>query len=71
MGCWAIGGPLWYRKDPVGWGAVALAWIWARSPATIPIPGCRTVAQLAENAAALARGPLTRAQLDEIGAILG
>ena len=49
----------------------ALAWTWARSPATIPIPGCRTVAQIEENAAALARGPLTQAQLDEIGAILG
>jgi len=22
MGCWAIGGPLRYRKDPIGWGAV-------------------------------------------------
>ncbi|QKW13198.1 aldo/keto reductase [Verrucosispora sp. NA02020] len=36
----------------------ALGWIWARSDRTIPIPGCRTVAQVEENAAALALGPL-------------
>jgi aryl-alcohol dehydrogenase-like predicted oxidoreductase len=48
----------------------ALAWIWARSPATIPIPGCRTVAQVEENAGALAHGPLTTAQLDQIRTIL-
>ncbi|MFD0746952.1 aldo/keto reductase [Phytohabitans flavus] len=36
----------------------ALGWLWARSPRTIPIPGCRTVAQVEENAAALAKGPL-------------
>nr|WP_091446270.1 aldo/keto reductase [Micromonospora yangpuensis] len=36
----------------------ALGWIWARSGRTIPIPGCRTVAQVEENAAALALGPL-------------
>jgi aryl-alcohol dehydrogenase-like predicted oxidoreductase len=44
----------------------ALAWIWARSPATIPIPGCRTVAQVDENAGALAHGPLTDADVAEI-----
>ncbi|WP_434743640.1 aldo/keto reductase [Micromonospora sp. SH-82] len=36
----------------------ALGWLWARSDRTIPIPGCRTVAQVEENAAALAWGPL-------------
>ena len=36
----------------------ALAWIWARSPVTIPIPGFRTVAQVEENIAALTFGPL-------------
>lgn len=30
----------------------SLAWLWARSPKTIPIPGFRTVAQVEENAAA-------------------
>jgi len=36
----------------------ALAWLWARSPRTLPIPGFRTVAQVEENAGALAKGPL-------------
>jgi aryl-alcohol dehydrogenase-like predicted oxidoreductase len=48
----------------------ALAWIWARSPATIPIPGCRTVAQVEENAGALALGPLPPDQLAEVAALL-
>jgi aryl-alcohol dehydrogenase-like predicted oxidoreductase len=48
----------------------SLAWIWARSPVTVPIPGCRTVAQVEENAGALAHGPLTPAQLDEIAKLL-
>lgn len=48
----------------------ALAWIWARSPVTIPIPGIRTVRQLEENAGALALGPLTAGQLGQIDAIL-
>ncbi|MCL7423533.1 aldo/keto reductase [Streptomyces sp. YS415] len=49
----------------------ALAWIWARSPHTVPIPGFRTVAQAEENARALAQGPLTNAQLAEVDGILG
>ena len=49
----------------------ALAWIWARSPLTVPIPGFRTVAQVEENCGAMALGPLTSAQLGEIDAILG
>ena len=48
----------------------ALAWIWARSERTIPIPGFRTVAQVEENAAALHHGPLHPEQLAEIAAIL-
>ncbi len=44
----------------------ALAWHWARSPALVPIPGARTVAQVRENAAAQHAGPLTRQQLDQI-----
>ena len=48
----------------------ALAWIWARSPRTVPIPGFKTVAQVEENAGALAAGPLTRAQMAEIAGIL-
>jgi aryl-alcohol dehydrogenase-like predicted oxidoreductase len=49
----------------------ALAWLWARSPQNIPIPGFRTVAQVQENAAAMPFGPLTPEQMGEIEAILG
>ncbi|MEV5384907.1 aldo/keto reductase [Streptomyces sp. NPDC052721] len=49
----------------------ALAWLWARSPRTVPVPGFRTVAQAEENAGALAKGPLTAAQLAEIDRLLG
>ncbi|MEU5531953.1 aldo/keto reductase [Streptomyces sp. NPDC020362] len=49
----------------------ALAWLWARSPRTIPIPGFRSVAQAEQNAGALAKGPLTAAQSAEIDRLLG
>ena len=49
----------------------ALAWLWARSPATIPIPGFKTVAQVEENVGALRFGPLTAAQMLSIEGILG
>ena len=49
----------------------ALAWLWARSPRTVPIPGFRSVAQAEENAGALAKGPLTADQVAEIDRILG
>jgi aryl-alcohol dehydrogenase-like predicted oxidoreductase len=49
----------------------ALAWIWARSDRTIPIPGFKTVTQAEENARALDLGPLTDAQLSEIETLLG
>ncbi|GAB2996191.1 aldo/keto reductase [Streptomyces pseudoechinosporeus] len=48
----------------------ALAWLWARSPRTIPIPGFRSVAQAEENAGALSQDPLTAEQLTEIEEIL-
>ncbi|MFI7607251.1 aldo/keto reductase [Micromonospora sp. NPDC049366] len=44
----------------------ALGWIWARSGRTVPIPGCRTVAQVEENAAAVERGPLTPDHFAEV-----
>lgn len=47
----------------------ALAWIWARSDRTIPLPGCRTVAQVEENLGALDHGPLTPQQMDEIRSV--
>ncbi len=49
----------------------ALAWIWGRSPATIPLPGFRTVAQVRENAGAMEFGPLTPSQMAEVDRILG
>lgn len=48
----------------------ALAWNWARSEKTLPIPGFRTVAQVKENAAAMQFGPLTKEQMKEIDRIL-
>lgn len=44
----------------------ALAWLWARSPRTLPIPGFRTVAQVEENAGALGKGPLPPTVMAEI-----
>jgi aryl-alcohol dehydrogenase-like predicted oxidoreductase len=49
----------------------ALAWLWARSQKTIPIPGFKTVAQVEENCGALQYGPLTAEQLKQIDLILG
>jgi aryl-alcohol dehydrogenase-like predicted oxidoreductase len=49
----------------------ALAWIWARSEKTIPIPGFKTVAQVEENAKAMEFGPLTTEQMKEIDTLLG
>ncbi len=49
----------------------ALAWLWARSPKTLPIPGFRTVKQVDENAKAMQFGPLTQEQFMEIEKILG
>ncbi|MGZ6266156.1 MAG: aldo/keto reductase [Candidatus Limnocylindrales bacterium] len=49
----------------------ALAWIWGRSPNTVPIPGFRTVAQVEENAKAMEFGPLTPEQMGQIDRILG
>jgi aryl-alcohol dehydrogenase-like predicted oxidoreductase len=49
----------------------ALAWIWAKSGKTIPIPGFKTVTQVEENCAALQFGPLIPAQMAEIDQLLG
>lgn len=40
----------------------ALAWLWARSEVTVPIPGFRDVAQVAEITGALAHGALSEEQ---------
>ncbi|GAA1671797.1 aldo/keto reductase [Fodinicola feengrottensis] len=44
----------------------ALAWTLARSRQTVPIPGCRTIAQVEENLGTLDRPPLTAADLTDI-----
>jgi aryl-alcohol dehydrogenase-like predicted oxidoreductase len=48
----------------------ALGWILARHEATVPIPGCRTVAQTEENAGTLAFGPLSQNAVAEIATLL-
>jgi aryl-alcohol dehydrogenase-like predicted oxidoreductase len=49
----------------------ALAWLWARGPHTVPIPGIRTVAQAEQNAGALEFGPLPAERMKEIETLLG
>lgn len=48
----------------------ALAWILARSPRTVPLPGFKTVAQATENAAVLVSGPLTAAEAADVDAVV-
>jgi len=48
----------------------ALAWLWARSPKTVPIPGFRTIAQVEENCAAMQFGALSDDSMQEIEEIL-
>jgi len=48
----------------------ALAWNWARSSQTLPIPGFRTVKQVEENAGAMKFGPLSPDQMKQIEGIL-
>ncbi len=49
----------------------ALAWLWARSANTLPIPGFKTVAQVEDNAGAMQHGPLSADQMAEINTLLG
>jgi aryl-alcohol dehydrogenase-like predicted oxidoreductase len=48
----------------------AIAWCWGRSERTVPLPGCRTVAQVEENAGAMSYGPLREDQMAEIARLL-
>ncbi|KXK58721.1 aldo/keto reductase [Micromonospora rosaria] len=48
----------------------ALGWLLARSPRTLPIPGCRTVAQAEENFGTLALGPLSDEAFAEVERLL-
>jgi aryl-alcohol dehydrogenase-like predicted oxidoreductase len=49
----------------------ALAWLWARSQKTLPIPGFRTVKQVEENARAMQFGALSSQQMRQIEGLLG
>jgi aryl-alcohol dehydrogenase-like predicted oxidoreductase len=49
----------------------ALGWNWGHSPAALPLPGFRTVAQVRENVGAAAYGPLPAERMERIRAILG
>jgi aryl-alcohol dehydrogenase-like predicted oxidoreductase len=49
----------------------ALAWLWARSPQTVPIPGFKTVRQVEENCGAIRFGPLAASEYQEIEGLLG
>ena len=48
----------------------SLAWIWAKSNVTIPIPGFKTVKQVEENAKAMDFGPMSAKEMEEIQTIL-
>ena len=48
----------------------ALAWLWGKSPVTIPIPGFKSVKQVEENAAAMQFGPLTEEQMLQADSML-
>ncbi|MGA9077841.1 MAG: aldo/keto reductase [Acidimicrobiales bacterium] len=49
----------------------ALGWLWARSPAAVPIPGFKTPSQVEENVGAIRYGPLPAGHLRRIDEILG
>ncbi|MFB5266097.1 aldo/keto reductase [Paenibacillus enshidis] len=48
----------------------ALAWLWARSESTLPIPGFRNVNQVMENVKAAEFGPLNNEQMKQIQQLL-
>jgi aryl-alcohol dehydrogenase-like predicted oxidoreductase len=48
----------------------SIAWLWARSTKTIPIPGFRTVEQVIENTGAMEFGPLAVEQMRQVEEIL-
>jgi aryl-alcohol dehydrogenase-like predicted oxidoreductase len=56
----------WAHRQGVSFAQAAIAWLLARSPAMLPIPGTSSVAHLEDNVAATAR-TLTAADLATIG----
>jgi aryl-alcohol dehydrogenase-like predicted oxidoreductase len=49
---------------------VALAWIWALDERMVPIPGFKTVKQVAENAGTLEFGPLSADQMQAVAILM-
>ena len=48
----------------------ALAWLWARTPRSLPIPGFRTEAQVRDLFGALDKGPLPESVMEEIERVI-
>lgn len=48
----------------------AIAWIWAQNPLTVPLPGFKSEAQIADTLGALETGPLSASVMAEIEHIL-
>ena len=48
----------------------ALCWLWGKSGSTIPIPGFKTVKQAEENAGAMAFGPLSQEQMEQVDRLI-
>jgi aryl-alcohol dehydrogenase-like predicted oxidoreductase len=48
----------------------ALAWLWAQSPAAVPLPGFRNSRQALENARSMEKGPLSVSQMEQIRRII-
>lgn len=44
----------------------ALAWLWAKNPLNLPVPGARTITHIEGIAGALAHGPLSSSTMEEI-----
>lgn len=57
-------------RDERSLAQAALGWVWAFHPRTIPIPGFKNAAQAADNAGALAYGPLAEDQMQEVAWLL-
>jgi aryl-alcohol dehydrogenase-like predicted oxidoreductase len=57
-------------RDNRSLAQAALAWLWARSEHTVPIPGFKTAQQVEENVGAMDYGPLSAEQMQEIDDIL-
>jgi len=48
----------------------AIAWVWARSPLAVPVPGFKNLKQLEENIGAVNFGPLSAEDMMEIEAVV-